>query len=171
MKPLFTILTVLIFGQLWSQSTDGYVKTIERLRSKGKLTAKTSTDKTVVGSVTAYYDKDSLVLINSLTDAETAGTETLYFLKDGVLQKVFIIAATFNSNDEWTEYYARHKSIDKCYKCHGKRNCIVTEITFGNKPTIVTSENIELTQEEKDKMLTDLQSTSEELKVLSKELE
>ena len=72
MKFLLTILTVLIFGHAWSQSPDDYVKSIEKLRGKGKLTAKSSVDKTFVGSVTAYYHKDSLVLISTLTDAEAA---------------------------------------------------------------------------------------------------
>lgn len=174
MRLLITILTVLTFGQLWSQTPDDYVKTIEKLRSKGKLTTKASTDKTIVGSMRVYYDRDSLVLINSLTDAEAAGTEILYFLKEGVLKKAFIMAATFDSNDEWTEYYSRHKSVDKCYSCHGKINCIVTEVTFGDKPTVVTTENKkkrELTGDEKEKILTELLKTSEELKVLSKELQ
>lgn len=65
-----------------SQTADDYVRTIEKLRSKGKLTTKSSIDKTFVGSVTGYYDHDSIVLINSLTDAEAAGTETLYFGRD-----------------------------------------------------------------------------------------
>lgn len=117
MRLLFIILTVFAFGQSWSQSEDDYVKTIERLLTKGKLTTKTSTDKTFVGSVTAYYDKDSLVLINSLTDAEAAGTETLYYIKNGVLKKVFIMTALLSSNDKWAEFYSKHKSRDNCYKC------------------------------------------------------
>lgn len=135
---------------------------------------KASTDKTFAGSVRAYYDKDSLVLINSLTDAEAAGTETLYFLKDGILKKVFIMGATFDSSDEWTDYYSRHKSVDGCYTCHGKKNCIVTEITFGDNPIIVMIDNRKkrkLSQDEQDKLIFELRKTSEELKVLSKELE
>jgi len=171
MRLLFTVLTVLTFGQLWSQSADNYVKTIERLRSKSKLTTKSSTDKTFVGSVTAYYDKDSLVLINSLRDGETGGAETLYFLKNGVLMKVFIMSTAFDSRDEWSGYYSKHKSIDKCYTCHGKENCIVTEITFGDKPTIVTNKKKrELAQDKKDKMITELRRTTEELKSLLKGL-
>jgi antitoxin component YwqK of YwqJK toxin-antitoxin module len=171
MRFLFTVVTVLMFGELWSQSADDYVKTIERLRNKGKLTTKSSTDKTFVGSVTAYYDKDSLVLINSLTDGESGGAETLYFLKNGVLMKVLTMSTAFDSSDEWSEYYSKHKSIDKCYTCHGKRNCIVTEITFGEKPTIVTNKKKrELAQDEMDKMTTELRRTSEELKILLKEL-
>jgi hypothetical protein len=109
-----------------------------------------------------------------LTDAEAAGTETLYYIKDGVLKKVFIMAATFASSDEWNEYYSKHKSIDKCYTCHGKPDCIVIEITLGDKPTIVVTENKkkrEFTQDEKEKMLANLRKTSDELKVLLKEFE
>ena len=108
-----------------------------------------------------------------MTDAEEAGTETLYFIKDGVLKKVFILAATFESNDEWKEYYSKHKSIDKCYTCHGKPDCIVTEITFGDKPRIIVTERKkirELTQVDKDKMLMDVIKTSEELKTLLKKM-
>jgi hypothetical protein len=174
MRLLFIALTFLVSGQVWSQPTDNYVRTIEKLRSKGKLTTKSSVDKTFVGSVTGYYDKDSIVLINSLTDAEAAGTETLYFIKDGILKKVFVMEATFESNDEWKEYYSKHKSVDNCYKCHGKENCIVTEITFGDKPTITLTENKkkrELTGDDKEKMLLYLKRTCDELKVLIKDLE
>jgi hypothetical protein len=173
-RLLLTTLTILAFGQVWSQTPDDYVTTIEKLRSKGKLTIKSFTDKTFVGSVTRYYDNDAIVLINSLADAEAAGTETLYFINDGVLQKVFKMAATFDSSDEWNEYYSKHKSINKCYSCHGKPDCIVTEITLGDKPEIVVTENkkkTELTQDEKEKMLADVRKISEELKALLNEIE
>ena len=174
MRLLFIALTFLVPGQVWSQPTDNYVRTIEKLRSKGKLTTKSSVDKTFVGSVTGYYDKDSIVLISSLTDAEAAGTETLYFIKDGILKNVFVMEATFDSNDEWKEYYSKHKSVDNCYKCHGKPNCTVTEITFGDKPTIFMTEDKrkrELTGDSKEKMLFDVKRTCDELKVLVKDLE
>jgi hypothetical protein len=156
-----------------SQSPDDYVKAIEKLRSKGKLAAKSSIDKTFVGSVTAYYDKDSLVLISSLTDAEAAGTETLYFLQRGVLTKAFVMESTFNSSNEWTKYFSRHKGADKCYSCHGKKNCIVTEFTFRKKPTVLRAENkkkMELTGEENEAMVKELIKTFEELKALTREL-
>lgn len=174
MKRLLIALTFLVSGQVNSQPTDSYVKTIEKLRSKGKLTTKSSIDKTFVGSVTGYYDKESIVLINSLTDAEAAGTETLYFIKDGTLKKVYVMAATFDSNDEWKEYYSKHKSLDNCFKCHGKPNCILTEITFGDKPTIVVTKDkrkSELTGDDKEKMLLDVKRTFDELRVLVDELE
>jgi hypothetical protein len=174
MRLLFIALTFLVSGQVWSQPTDNYVRTIEKLRSKGKLTTKSSVDKTFVGSVTGYYDKDSIVLISSLTDAEAAGTETLYFIKDGILKKVFVMEATFDSNNEWKEYYSKHKSVDNCYKCHGKVNCIVTEITFGDQPTIILTEDKrkrELTGDDKEKMLLYLKRTCDELKILIKDLE
>jgi hypothetical protein len=174
MRRILIALAFLVSGQVYSQPLDSYVKTIEKLRSKGKLTTKSSIDKTFVGSVTGYYDKDSIVLINSLTDAEAAGTETLYFIKDGTLKKVYVMAATFDSNDEWNEYYSKHKSVDNCYKCHGKPNCIVTEITFGDRPTVFVTENKrkrELNGDDKDKMFLDVKRTFDELKVLVKELE
>lgn len=174
MRLLFIALTILTFGQVLSQTPDDYVKTIEKLRSKGKLTTKSSTDKTFVGSVNRYYNNDSIVLINSLTDAEAAGTETLYFVKDEVLKKVFIMAATFDSSDEWTGYYSKHKSLENCYKCHGKPNCIMTEITFSDKPTVFVIENKrkrELNGDDKDKMLLDVKRTFDELKALVEELE
>ena len=163
----------MIFGHAWSQSPDYYVKSIEKLRSKGKLTAKSSIDKTFVGSVTAYYDKDSLVMISSLTDAEAAGTETLYFLQRGALSKAFVMESTFNSSDEWTGYFFRHKAADKCYSCHGKKNCIVTQFSFGGKPTVVRTENkknIALPAGEKNQMTKEVINTCEQLKILSKEL-
>jgi hypothetical protein len=174
MRLLFIALTFLVSGQVLSQPTDNYVRTIEKLRSKGVLTTKSSIDKTFVGSVTGYYDKNSIVLISSLTDAEAAGTETLYFIKDGILKKVFVMDGTFDSNEEWKEYYSKHKSLDNCYNCHGKPNCIVTEITFGDNPTIVVTENKrkrELTGDDRDKMLLYFKRTCDELKVLLKELE
>ena len=174
MRLLFIALTFLVSGQVWSQPTDKYVRTIEKLRSKGKLTTKSSIDKTFVGSVTGYYDKDSIVLISSLTDAEAAGTETLYFIKNGILKKVFVMEATFDSNDEWKEYYSKHKSVDNCYKCHGKANCIVTEITFGDKPTITLTESKkkrELTGDDKEMMLLYLKRMCDELKALIQGLE
>jgi hypothetical protein len=170
------IVLALVFaacGQKLLRSQDTYEKTIERLRSNGKLTTKSSTDKTFVGSVTAYYDNDSLVLINSLADAEAAGTETLYYIKDGILIKVLIMSATFDSNDEWAEYYSRHKAVDKCYTCHGKPNCIVTEINVEGQPTMTVTENGKdrpLTDDEKINMIADARKTSEALKVLLKEL-
>jgi hypothetical protein len=124
--------------------------------------------------VTGYYNKDSIVLISSLTDAEIAGTETLYFIKCGTLKKVFMMAATFHSNEEWKEYYSKHKSVDDCYKCHGKPKCIVTEITFGDTPTIFVTEDKrkrELIGDDKKKMLLDVKRTCDELKVLVKEFE
>jgi hypothetical protein len=174
MRLLFIELTFIVSGQVYSQPTDSYVKTIEKLRSKGKLTTKSSIDKTFVGSVTGYYDKDSIVLVNSLTDAEAAGTETIYFIKEGTLKKVYVMAATFDSNDEWKEYYSKHKSVDNCYKCHGKLNCIVTVITFGDQPTVLVTENKrkrELNGDDKDKILLDVKRTCDELKVLVKDLE
>jgi hypothetical protein len=173
MRLLFTILPVLAFGQLWSQSADNYVKTIEKLRAKGQLTTKASADKTFVGSVTAYFDKDSLVLINSLTDAETAGTETRYYIRDGNVKKVLIMTALLASNDKWTEFYSKHKSGDNCYKCHGNPECFVREITFGDKVTIKTKENgkaKQLTQHDNERMLSDIRKTYQELKTLLKEL-
>jgi hypothetical protein len=174
MRLLFIALTFLTFGRVLSQTPDDYARTIEKLRSKGRLTTKSSTDKTFVGSVTRYYDNDSIVLINSLTDAEAAGTETLYFVKEGVLEKVFIMAVTFDSSDEWGGYYSKNKSIKNCYSCHGKPNCIVTEIALGDKPTIIVTEKKmrkELSQDEREKILADVRRTSDELQFLIKELQ
>jgi hypothetical protein len=174
MRRLLIALTFLVSGQVWSQPTDNYVKTIEKLRDKGRLATKSSIDKTFVGSVTAYYDKNEIVLIHSLTDAETAGTETLYYIENGTLKKIFVMSATFDSNDEWKEYYSKHKSVDNCFKCHGKPNCIVTEITFGdNSKIVVTEDKIkrEVTGDDKEKMLLDVKLTFDELKVLVDELE
>jgi antitoxin component YwqK of YwqJK toxin-antitoxin module len=174
MKLLFIILAFLLSAQAWPQRPDNYVKTIEKLKGKGKLTTMTYPCKTFVGSLTGYRNNGSLVLINSLTDAEAAGTETLYYLKNGILRKVFIMNVTFDSNDEWQEYYLKHKSADRCQSCHGKPNCIVTEITLGDTVTIVVidgKEKTQLTPHEKKKMLMNIQTTSEELKALLKELE
>lgn len=173
MKYLLIVCSLLISTLAWCQPTDKYVKSIEKLRSNGKLTTKSSVDKTFVGSVTSYFYKDSLVLISSMTDAEFAGTETQYFIKDGTLMKVFIMNASITSSDEWKEYFARHKALDDCYACHGKPNCTTTEITFGKKPMIVFIENKtrkELTEDSKSKLLIDATRTFDELKMLVKEL-
>jgi hypothetical protein len=117
MRLLFIALTFLVSGQVWSQPTDNYVRTIEKLRSKDKLTTKSSVDKTFVGSVTGYYDKDSIVLISSLSDAEAAGTETLYFIKDGILKKAFVMEENMNAKEEKTEVLKVAKQ-----KCEGQRD-------------------------------------------------
>jgi hypothetical protein len=81
--------------------------------------------------------------------------------------------AAFDSNEEWNEYYLKHKSVDQCYTCHGKPNCIVTVITFGDKATIMRTENgktRQMTDEESSKMSGDVKSTSEGLKVFLNEL-
>ncbi|HYF68683.1 MAG TPA: hypothetical protein VD884_11130 [Ohtaekwangia sp.] len=80
MRFLLIGLTFLTFCPVWSQPSDDYVTAIEKLRSEGKLTTRSSTNRTFAGSVTGYYDNDSLVLINILTDTEEAGTETIYFI-------------------------------------------------------------------------------------------
>jgi hypothetical protein len=172
MKLFVLVLTFIIHTGVWSQSSDGYVQSIEKARRIGQLTSRSSTEKTAVGSVTAYYKQDALVLIASLTDAEAAGTETLYFFKDGVLKKVFIMAATFRSHNEWKDYYAGHTEADRCFGCHGQATCTVTEVTFGNRPTITVLEQNkrrESTGVEKDKMLEEVRRTSEELKILAEE--
>jgi antitoxin component YwqK of YwqJK toxin-antitoxin module len=174
MKFLLTAMILFAFGQVACQRTDNYVATVDKLRNQGKLTAKAYPDKTFVGSVTGYYNKGSLVLINSLTDAEAAGTETLYYIKDGVLKKIFILAAQLESNKDWRAYFEKHKSKDNCRECHGQLNCIVTEITFDDKSiTTITQgkETKRLNRDDETKLLTDVQKTVEELKVLLKELE
>jgi hypothetical protein len=84
------------------------------------------------------------------------------------------MSSTFNSSDEWTEYFSRHKAAEKCYTCHGKSNCMVTEFTFEEKPIVVRTANkkkIELSMDEKDGMVKELMQTVQELKVLSKEFQ
>lgn len=80
------------------------------------------------------------------------------------------MASTFYSNDEWKEYYTRHKSIDRCYECHGKKNCVVPAVTFGNDPGVVRTVNNkrqELAVSEKDKISKELTETCEELRNLA----
>lgn len=174
MRLLFTILFLFILQQSWSQdSADDFVRTIEQLRRDGSLTAKIYPGKTFAGALTGYYDKGTLVLINSLTDAEAAGTETLHYIKDGALSKVFIMAAQFEAHEEWAEYFSKHKLADKCYACHGKPHCIVTVITFEGGPTVTVTEigkSKHLTEAEEAEIIGGVITTREELEALLKEL-
>lgn len=174
MKIVLTALTFLLFEPCWSQHPDEYVKQIEKLRSKGKLTEKTYPGKTFVGSLTGYYENDSLVLINTLTDAEAAGGEILYYIRNGALKKIFIMSAQFESNKAWAGYYAKHRAAEECLKCHQTPTCLVTEITLGRDTTLSMTSNRtvqQVTQKAKTEMIEHLSKTAEELKVLLRELE
>lgn len=171
MRLLLIITTLFLSTRVYSQNKaiDHWVKTVDTLRKDGKLTTRAYPDKTFVGAFAGYYDKDSLVLINSLTDAEAAGTETLYYIKDGALQKVFILAAVFDSNNEWNEYGAKHRRNEECLSCHLKPNCRVTVITFRKEPVIEVFQNkvpVDLSQEEKNEMINEVSRTYKELQVL-----
>ena len=173
MKILFTIWVGFTFGQLSGQSVDSYVTSIEKQRRAGVLIEKASADKTVVGSLTAFYDGDSLVLINSLMDGEASGVESLYYIKDGALKKVFIMTAHLGTNDKWKGYHSRHEAQENCYTCHGIPECFVAEITYGDKTVIRRTENGRaklLTEDDQDRMVSDIQKTFEELKSLVKDL-
>lgn len=169
---LFLVLTTLLFcGQVHAQDKviDQWVKTVDAFRKNGKLTTRAYPDKTFVGALVGYYDNDSLVLINSVTDAEAAGTETLYYIKDGALQKVFIMAAVFDSNDEWNEYRSKHRRNENCLSCHLKPNCSITIITFQKEPVIEVFQNkipVDLSREEKNEMINEVSRTYKELQVL-----
>lgn len=174
MRILISILLVFFLQQTWAQDKDDdFVRKVERLRRGNNLTVKTYPGKTFVGSLTGYYDKGKLVLINSLTDAEAAGTETLYYIRNGALSKVFIMAAQFDSNEEWDAYFSKHTSADNCYSCHGKPRCIITVITFDGDPTVTVTEMDEskqLTKAEKEEIIRGVLTTREQLETLLKEL-
>lgn len=174
MRLLFPILFLFFLQQAWSQDGgDDFVRTTERLRHDGSLTTKTYPGKTFAGSLTGYYHNGTLVLINTLTDAEAAGTETLYFIRDGALSKVFIMAAQFEAHEEWAGYFSKHKLADKCYACHGKRHCVVTVITFDGGPIIAVTEKgmaKHLTEAEQAEIIGRAISARRELEALLKEL-
>lgn len=174
MRLILIILASFVLRVTYSQSKDNnYVDKIEKLRGENKLTVKTYPEKTFVGSLSGYYYNDALVLINSLTDAEAAGTETLYYIEHGVLRKVFAMAATFDSNKEWPEYFAKHKSEEKCYECHGKPNCVVTIITFDRNPVVsmtVNKRSRKLTKDEETSILKETVETKSELEKMLNEL-
>jgi hypothetical protein len=176
MKILITILALFLSAQARSQNNDvdDFVRTVTKLRKDKKLTAKIHPDKTFVGSLTGYYDKDSLVLINTLTDAEAAGTETLYFIQNGLVKRVYTIAAQFDSNEEWPEYFSKHKSANNCYACHSKPNCTVTVINFnddGIVEILKKGKPQKITPDEKTKILSEALMKSRELTLLVKQLQ
>jgi hypothetical protein len=106
MRLLFSILFLFFLQRAWSQdSGDGFVRTIEGLRRDDSLNAKTYPGNTFAGLLTGCHDTGTLVLINTLTDAEAAGTETLYYIRDGALSKVFMMAARFEAHEEWPGYF------------------------------------------------------------------
>jgi len=175
LKPvlLFTILIVCFCQPAFTQQQkEDFVGRIERLRKENKLTVKAYPDKTFVGSVAGYYDNGSLVLINSLTDAEFGGTETCYYIKGGALHSVFVSTASFHSSDEWAGYFTKHKAVDKCKSCHGKKYCFTLAIIFSSNPLIVAKENGKmkrLNQDEREKAITDVNKNREQLEsMLSK---
>jgi hypothetical protein len=174
MRLLFSLLLLFFLQQARAQGRgDDFVRRIERLRHENKLITKTYPDKTSVGSLTGYYDKGALVLINSLTDAEAAGTETLYYIRNGALSKVFIMAAQFNSHEEWAEYFSKHTALDSCHSCHGKPHCVVTVISFDRDETVTITENGKVRQPakaEKEEILGGVVTTRKELETLLKEL-
>lgn len=153
---------------------DDFVHRIEDLRTAKKLTVKTYPDKTFAGALTGYYDGDALVLINSLTDAEFGGTETLYYINNGSFHSVFVSMASFRSSDEWAGYFVKHQAADACPSCHGTEQCFTLAIRFtGSSPLIVKKENgktKQVDQDERERAVADVQRTRKQLEALLSEL-
>jgi len=174
MRSLFIILLICSFHLAFAQQQkEDFVGWVEKLRKENKVTIKAYPDKTFVGSLTGYYDNGSLVLINSLTDAEFGGTETLYYIKDGALHSVFISTASFDSSDEWAGYFAKHKAFDRCKSCHGKKQCFTLAISFESSPLFVAKTNGKmrsLNQDEREKALADVEKTRKQLEAMLSEL-
>ena len=175
MRALLSILILSFLIQACSQAKkdDEFVWMIENLRKENLLTTKTYPEKTFVGSLTGYYDKGTLVLMNSLTDAEEAGTETSYYIKDGRLTKVYIMDAKFDSHAEWAAYFRKHQAAEDCDFCHGTKNCTVTVVNFDEEPTVEVTKDGQsriLTGNERTGILSETSKTSEELTVLLREL-
>ena len=173
MRLLLVLVALLTFTPSWSQKKDKVVRAIEKLRREGKLDKKSFEDKTIVGLLDGYYYKGSLVLINSLADAEAAGTETLYYLKKGTLWQAFIMSATFPSHAYWSNYYSKHMSNENCFTCHGEHACVVIVITFGVHATATQFEDGKSTtvsREDREKWLLETSFMCEELKLLLNEL-
>jgi hypothetical protein len=134
MKTTLILIFFFYLGHFFGQDSSSaiWTKRVDSLRQKNKLTVKQYPDKTFVGSLTGYYFSDSLVFINTLTDAEEAGTETQYYVKNGSLVKVYIMAARFDSSAEWTGYYSKHNKNLNCRDCHSKPQCERTEIIYSS---------------------------------------
>ena len=177
MKSIFLLFVIFILSNVSLAAQDGnsaddWVKAVDLLRKAGKLKVKTYPDKTFAGSLSGYYDNDSLVFINSLTDAEATGSETSYYIKDGVLQKAFIMTAEVEPGT-WMEYYSKHLKNEECRSCHGKPICIVSTITLLPQPNVESTRNsqpITTSAIEKEKLIDYLRKTSKELAVLLEEL-
>jgi hypothetical protein len=175
-RLLLTISALLLSRYVYSQTdnVDHLVRALEKQRNEKRLTGRVYPGKIFVGSLTGYYDaQDSLVMINTLTDAEEAGTETLYYFQHGLLKRVYVMAARLDSNPEWTEYFSKHTSTDNCKSCHSKPNCTVTIITLAADTTLEMTENLrarKIAQSERTKVISEIVATSKELRVMLKEL-
>ncbi len=173
-KNVVTILCILFFGSAFSQvDVDNFVKTIEKLRREKKLIIKAYPDKTFVGSLTGYYQDDSLVLINTLTDGEMSGRESLYYFKNGNLVKLYIIKAEFDSSDVWRDYFAKHMAIENCEVCHSKPNCTTAVVTFQSDTTFEGTHRGKqrtISTKEREEIVHQIPKTIRELKILLKEL-
>ncbi|MBT1688282.1 hypothetical protein [Dawidia soli] len=175
LKSLLALLVSLSFHPAFSQLLqDDFVRRIEDLRAAKKVTVKTYPDKTFVGALTGYYDGDALVLINTLTDAEFGGTETLFYIKNDSLRGVFISMASFRSSDAWAGYFAKHQAADGCTSCHGTEQCSTVAILFtGSSPLIVKKENgktKKVNQDERERAVADVERTRKQLEALLSEL-
>jgi len=175
LPSLFVVLVMCSCPQVFSQQNDGFVSRVEKLRKANALTVKEYDGKTYVGSLTGYYEGGSLVLINSLTDAEFGGTETLYYINDSSLHSVYVSSASFTSSGEWVGYFTKHKVFDHCESCHGKKACFTLAITFNGsgRPRVVATENGRLkplNDDEKDKAVSDVKKTRKELEAMLSEL-
>jgi hypothetical protein len=175
MRVLLFISALLFAVRIYAQDKqiDNYVKTIEKLRKEESLTKKAYPGKTFVGSLTWYTYNDSLVLINSLTDAETTGTETQYYIKDGQLQKVFNMSAWLASNNNWKEYYSKHLNNDNCPSCHLNEMCTITIISFLSDPEVTVmrgNKTNSITDNEKHEIVDSVKRTYMELRDFLKTL-
>jgi len=175
MRTITILIFLLQFGHCFGQNTnlDPWTKRIDSLRQKNKLTAKHYPDKTFVGSLTGYYFADTLVFINTLTDAEEAGTETQYYIKDGSLIKVLIMAARFDSSSEWTDYYTNHNRNLNCQDCHSKPKCERTEIIFSLPISVKhfsKTKQTSISRPDNKVLADDVQKTYKDILTLLKEL-
>ncbi len=144
MKTIFITIFIIFAEHICSQNKlviDKYVKSIDSLFITNGLTTKEYPGRTFAGSLNGYYNHDTLVYINTLTDGEYGGIETKYYVQDTIIYKVFIMTASFKSPEEWSKYYKQHKANINCDICHNKKQCDKTTIFFTNPWSVESTRN------------------------------
>jgi hypothetical protein len=130
----FLFQTGLVNGQ--DKAIDNWVKWVDSLRSVNKLVQKQFPYKSFSGSLVGYYLGESLLMINTVVYEKKSGTETEYYVKNGILQKALIMVALFESPKDRSNYHGNHKKNLDCAGCHYYPSCERTTVVFSMSPYV-----------------------------------